>query len=85
MSQKEARDNLLKSKIGRKSYYDKYVNPVKYNINDLVLVKNETGNKLDALYSGPYKVIKIMPPNVEIMKNGKIDVIHMNRTKLYHT
>lgn len=85
LSQKEARDNLLKSKIVRKSYYDKYVNPVKYNINDLVLVKNETGNKLDALYSGPYKVIKIMPPNVEIMKNGKIDVIHMNRTKLYHT
>lgn len=85
LSQKEARDNLLKSKIIRKSNYDKYVNPVKYRINDLVLVKNETGNKLDSLYSGPYKVIKIVPPNIEILKNGKLDVIHMNRTKLYHS
>lgn len=49
----------------------------------MILVKNETGNKLDSIYLGPYVVVRDLSPNVEIMKNGKLDVIHKNRTKLY--
>ena len=83
LSQKMARENLLSSKLKRKIYYDKYVNPVTYNVDDLILVKNEIGTKMDSLYSGPYKVVRDVTPNVEILKNGKIDIIHKNRTKLY--
>lgn len=83
ITQKEARDNLLKSKQSRKIYYDKYTNPISYKVNDLILVKNETGNKLCPLFSGPYTVINDKPPNVEILKNNKVELVHKNRTKLY--
>ena len=53
--------------------------------NDKILIKNETGNKLSNLYTGPYTVIRDLSPNVEININGKIDVIHKNRTKLYYS
>lgn len=82
-SQKEAYHNLVKSKLNRKSKYDKVLNPITYKPNDMILVKNETGNKLDSIYLGPYVVVRDLSPNVEIMKNGKLDVIHKNRTKLY--
>lgn len=83
MSQKEARDNLIKSKINRKMKYDRNINPVTYKPNDLVLLKNETGNKLQSLYSGPYKVVNDCSPNVEIIKDNQSYVVHKNRTKLY--
>lgn len=85
LSQKEARDNLLFSKLKRKTTYDKYTNPITYNANDLVLIKNEGGNKFDDVYSAPYKVIRDITPNVEILKNNKLDIVHKNRTKLYHS
>lgn len=83
ITQKQARDNLIKSKTIRKASYDTNSNPVIYHPNDLILVKNETGNKFTSIYSGPYKVIRDIPPNVEIDKNGKIDLVHKNRTKKY--
>lgn len=83
LSQKEARNNLINSKIIRKGKFDEYINPIKYKENDLILIKNETGNKLNSLYLGPYKVIKDESPNVLINKDGKIDTIHKNRTKLF--
>ncbi|KAH9643789.1 hypothetical protein HF086_002287 [Spodoptera exigua] len=83
-SQKDARDNLLKSKLIQKERYDRNINPIVYHPDDLILVKNNMCNKLDNVYSGPYKVVSDESPNVKIIKNGKIDVIHKNRTKLYH-
>ena len=83
MSQKEARKNLLDSKMNRKERYDKHINPITYKPNDLILVKNETGNKLQSIYLGPYTVVRDLSPNVEIVNNGKIKLIHKNRTKLF--
>lgn len=80
----EARKNLLQSKIIRKEKYDVNCNPIRYKENDLILVKNEVGNKFQNIYNGPYKVIKDVAPNVEILKDGKIDLVHKNRTKLYY-
>lgn len=80
----EARKNLIETKLQRKINYDNHINPILYKSGDLVLVKNEVGNKLSNLYSGPYKVIKDLSPNVKIEINGKTDIIHKNRTKLYH-
>lgn len=83
-SQKEARKNLINTKIARKQQYDKNVNPITYKKDDLLLLKNETGNKLNSIYSGPYKVLRDLTPNVEIIKNGHVDVVHKNRTKMYY-
>lgn len=77
----DARNNVLKSKNERKNVYDKSVNPVTYAKDDLILVRNETANKLDCLYDGPFVVIEDIEPNVKILKNNKIDIIHKNRTK----
>lgn len=82
-SQKEARDRLIQNKVIRKTKYDRNINPITYKENDLILVRNEVGNKFDSIYLGPYKVIKENSNNVEIMKNGKTDVVHKNRTKLF--
>lgn len=84
VSQAEARKNLISSKLVTKRRYDTYVNPVKYKPNDKLLVKSETGNKLTTLYLGPYKVIKDVSPNVEILINGKREIVHKNRTKPYY-
>lgn len=83
-SQSEARNNLINSKLLRKCYYDTYVNSTTYKPNDQLLLKNETGNKLTSLYSGPYRVIRDISPNVEIEINGKSDTVHKNKTKPYY-
>lgn len=81
VANRDAKENLLKCKEKRKQNYDKYVNRIKYNPNDMLLVKNETGSKLDILYNGPYVVVEEQEPNVKILRNGKIEIIHKNRTK----
>lgn len=84
VSLSEARQNLIKSKLERKLKYDEHIRPTKYKKGDNILIKSETGNKLTNLYTGPYKVIQDLSPNVEVNINGKSDIIHKNRTKLYH-
>lgn len=79
----DAKNNLLKGKMLRKIGYDKNAYSVKYKENDLVLLKNQTGNKLDAIYLGPYRVIEEITPNVKISKGGKEYITHKNNTKLF--
>lgn len=82
-AQNDARNNLIKSKETRKNNYDKSINPIVYKPGDFLLLKNETGSKLDTLYLGPYVVIEDLRPNVKINMNGKTVTVHKNRTKLY--
>lgn len=82
---KEAHKNLVLSKLKRKDVWDKKCNSIKYQRGDLILIKNETGKKLDMLYKGPYKVISENGPNVTVEKDGKVDSVHKNRTKPYVT
>lgn len=82
-AQCDARNNLLHSKEIRKLYFDKKSNPVNYKSGDLVLIKNQVGDKLDRIYIGPFKVIKVIEPNVVILRDNKEYVIHKNNTKLY--
>lgn len=84
VAQKEARESLIRTKEKRKSVYDRKVNPVTYKKDDQVLVKNETGGKLDSVYEGPYTVIEDIGPNVIVLKNNKKEVIHKNRTKHFY-
>ena len=82
---KEARENLLKGKVERKIQYDKKVNPIKYKPNDQILLKNEVGKKLEKLYSGPYTVVQDLETNVEIIIEGKNELVHKNRTKMFYS
>lgn len=79
----DAKDNLIQSKEVRKNSYDKKMNSVKYRSGDLVLLKNQIGDKLDKIYLGPYEVIEEITPNIKIMKNGKEYVTHKNNTKIF--
>lgn len=50
-AQKDARQHLLKNKLQRKYNYDENINSIiSYNKDDLILVKNETRNKLNEQY-----------------------------------
>lgn len=62
--------------------YDENINKVRYEKGDLILLKNETANKLDTLYNGPFIVIKDKEPKAKIIKNHKEEVIHKNRKKI---
>ncbi|KAG7310106.1 hypothetical protein JYU34_004645 [Plutella xylostella] len=82
---KDARNNLIISKQKRKEMYDKSANPIVYAKDDLVLLKNETGRKLDPLFDGPYTVLEDVDCNVKVIKDGKVQLVHKNRTKPYVT
>lgn len=83
-AQTEAKQNLLISKQNRKVIYDKTCNSVSYKKGDLVLLKNQIGNKLDRIYNGPYVVVKDISPNVVILKNNKEFITHKNNTKMFY-
>lgn len=36
-----ARENLVNSKLKSKEYYDKKINPIKFKVNDLVMIENK--------------------------------------------
>lgn len=80
---KDARENIIKNKQVRKCNFDKKTYPVTYNNGDKLLIRNENASKLNKLFEGPYTVIEDLEPNVKIDKNGKIEVVHKNRTKIY--
>ena len=82
---KDARNNLIESKVKRKEKYDnKCCNTRNYHFNDKVMLKSEVGSKLEPLYRGPYKVIKEKPPNVTLKIDNKLVEVHKNRIKPYY-
>lgn len=80
----DARKNLIKSKESRKIVYDENCKRVMYEKDDLILIRKETGTKMDKLYEGPYTVIEDLDPNVKIIKENKEELIHKNRTKPFY-
>ncbi|UYV83362.1 K02A2.6-like, partial [Cordylochernes scorpioides] len=75
-----------------KETFDKQHRTPHFEVNDLVLVKNyrhpDTG-KLALYFTGPYKIIEIMSPNVVRIDrpnqplNRDSDTIHVNKLKYY--
>ena len=79
-----ARDNLVKSKEKNKFYYDKRINPKNFGIGTYVyLLKEPKRGKFTDQYSGPYRILEILPMNnVKIDFKGKPRVVHMDKLKL---
>lgn len=83
-SQGLAKQNLIQSKEKSKVYYDKRINVQNFKVNDKVyLLKEPTKGKLDDQYTGPYKILEMLPMNnARIDFRGKPRVVHINKLKL---
>lgn len=79
----DAYNNLMDSKIKRKERYDVKSRSVSYNVGDKVLLRNNSGNKTEPLYKGPYVVVEERPPNIILSIDNKIVECHKSRIKLY--
>lgn len=77
-----AKNHLYTKKIENKKYYDKNINNINIQTNDMILIKNFTKkHKFDPIYEGPFKVINVNNSYVEYLKNNKIHKIHKNFIK----
>lgn len=83
LAQRDARNNLCNSKMKRKEHYDCKINPTYYVKGDYILLRNPSKDKMQCIYLGPYLVLEDLNYNVKILKNGKEDIVHKNRTKPY--
>lgn len=79
----DARENIIKTKVKRNVLYNENTKESNYKVGDNVLVRNETGSKLDAIYNGPYKVVEVKRSNVVIKLENKLVELHKNRIKHY--
>jgi len=84
---KRARLILESNKIKQKCYYDKNCLDFDLKIGDQVLLKNETGHKLEYKYTGPYTVIGIGDnDNIRISNiNKKEQKVHKDRLNTIFT
>lgn len=80
----EARETILKQKYTRNEKLNINSRNVTYKAGDKLLIKNETGNKLQPIFNGPFVVVREENPNVIIIKKNKEYIIHKNRTRHYY-
>lgn len=80
-AQKLAKEHILNRKIANKKIYDKNMNELELETNDLVLIRKETKKgKYDALYEGPFRVEKcINETTIKIRKGNKSINIHKDK------
>jgi len=62
---------IEENKKNNKTLYDQKINNIDISVGDQVLLRNETGHKLDYRYTGPYKVTKIGDRNNNVITNNK--------------
>lgn len=83
ISHSEVRDRLIQEKTKRIVGINTKSKETTYRKGDSVLIKNETGKKLDPRYDGPYHVVEDMGTNVKISNNNEEDIVHKSRIKLF--
>ncbi len=74
----DAHVNLLQTKLDRKLKYDKQAKGKEFLEGDLVLLKKENRKKLDDVFIGPFRIIKIEKesPNVKLKIGYREQVVH---------
>jgi len=85
-TQEDAKNHLIKSKERSKRYYDQRLNERSFQPGDYVfLLKEPRKGKFADQYTGPYKVLDILPlNNVRILFQNRPRVVHMDKIKLAH-
>ena len=84
-TQTTAAANLEQAKEKSKFYYDKNVNPRKFNVNDDVyLLREPKTSKFDSNWTGPYKIIRMHDDlTIEIAITAqRSKIVHANKLKL---
>ena len=73
------------AKLSRQKVSNDNANPVDFSLNDLVLLKNKAGYKLDSISKGPFRVTEIQTNNNIRIENDnvKTDLVHKNRLKKF--
>jgi len=81
IAHKRARIMIEENKRKNKEFYDLTTN----DIGDKVLLKNETGHKLDSKYTGPYTVESLEENENIIISNNKNkkQAVHKDRLKTF--
>ena len=86
--QQMARENLIKSKLRSKEYYDRRINPQNFKTDLVYLLKEPSKGKFFDQYTGPYGVRKVLEilqnQNVKIEVKGLPRTVHLNKLKLAH-
>lgn len=77
----EARKNLIDCKTKRKRDLDAKRKERNVEINQKVLLRNESGTKLCDLFEGPYTVIDVSPPNCTLKIRNKPYTVHLDRVR----
>jgi len=85
-TQEDAKKHLILSKERSKRYYDRRLNIHKFEPGDFVfLLKEPQKGKFSDQYTGPYKILDILPlNNVRILFQNRPRVVHMDKIKLAH-
>jgi len=81
---KKTRIMIEKNKENNKIVYDQKIKNIDISVGDQVLLRNETGHKLDYQYTGPYKQTEIGKRNNIIITNNKNkkQTVHKDRLKI---
>jgi len=84
--QEDARQNLMRSKEKSKYYYDRRLNIRGFQPGDYVyLLKEPQKGKFSDQYTGPYKILEILPlNNIKILFQNRPRVVHADKVKLAH-
>lgn len=75
---KEILEKVKESRIANQA---NKVNPIDINLADQVWLRKENRKKLDAVFTGPFKVVALDHPNVKIKSclTGEVQKVHKNR------
>lgn len=77
-----AKESLEKRQLSNKYQYDKNINEITIDVNDMVLLRAQTKPfKFAPAYVGPFKVTKVSDSYIEIQKDGKKLKVHKNLVK----
>lgn len=82
-----AKKILELNKAKNKYYYDEKLTSLDLKIGDKVILRNDSGHKLDPVYLGPFEVVEIEKNNNIVIKTNKDkkQKVHKNRLKLYNS
>ena len=82
----DAKEFQTKTKEKRKIDYDSNIRKhTNYSVGDYVLVRNESNNKFDDIFKGPYEIIRIENKNIFLNIKNREAKIHVDNIKPYYS
>lgn len=83
MAHNDARQTLIQNKVQQSEQSQKGLKRIVFQEKQKVFLKREDTSKLDDVNEGPFEVIEDLGPNIIILRNGRIETVHKNRSILF--